>query len=86
MRAFERVLEGPVLRFNKTTAEIALILWSDGAEGRPLVAEFSFRYGHDDEDYPPKVARKAMELFDEIQRLDWCLPGGRTKTQYAYRA
>jgi hypothetical protein len=84
LEAYERVLEGPTLRFNKTEAEVALILWSDGADGRPLVAEFSFRYGHAEEDYSPKAARKALELFAELERLDWCRPGARTKTQYTY--
>jgi len=43
LKAFERVLSGPMLVLHNTRAEMALILWSDGAEGRPLVAEFSFR-------------------------------------------
>ena len=85
MRAFERVLRGPMLVFDKTEAEVALILWSDGAKGRPLVAEFSFRYKHKEEDFDAKAARLAMEFFKELQRMDWCLPEGRTKTQFAYR-
>jgi hypothetical protein len=85
MRAFERVLVGPALQFGKTAAEVALILWSDGADGRPLVGEFSFRYANEEEDYSSKDARLAMKFFLELQRLDWCLPGARTKTQYAYR-
>lgn len=84
IRVFERVLKGPLLRFDDTEAEVGLILWSDGDKGRPLVAEFSFRYAHPDEDYSPKAARKALEFFEEIQRLDWCLPGASTKTQFAY--
>jgi hypothetical protein len=84
VRTFERVLQGPMLRFNKTVAEVALILWSDGEDGRPLVAEFSFRYGHGQENYSPKTARKAMEFFEDVQTMDWCLLGARTKTQYVY--
>lgn len=81
---FERVLEGPVLRFDKVEAEVALILWSDGEAGRPIVAEFSFRYGDEGERYDPKGARRALEFFTECQRMDWCLPGARTKTQFVY--
>jgi hypothetical protein len=85
MTAFERVLSGPLLRFDDTEAEVALILWSDGSEGRPLVAEFSLRYRHDEEDFSAKAARRAMRFFEEVQRLDWCVPEGKTKTQFAYR-
>jgi len=84
LRAFERVLSGPDLSFDDTPAEMALILWSDRAEGRPLVAEFSFRYENKAEAYEPEAARLAMEFFEELQRMDWCLPGARTKTQFAY--
>ena len=75
-----------MLKFDDTKATIALILWSDGQEGRSLVAEFSFRYRNTKERYEPKAAQLAMRFFEELQRLDWCLPEGRTKTQYAYRA
>ena len=85
MKAFERVLSGPILVFQETKAEVALILWSDGEDGRPLVAEFSFRYASKGEDFSPKAARLAMEFFEDLQRLDWCLPEGQTKTQFTYR-
>lgn len=85
LTAFERVVKGPMLQFDKVEAEVALILWSDGPDGRSLVSEFSFRYGHKKEGFEPKAARLAMHFFEEIQRLDWCLPEGRTKTQYVYR-
>ena len=84
LKAFERVLRGPILVFDKTKAEVALILWSDGAKGRPLVAEFSFRYKHKEEDFDPRAARLAMVFFEELQRMDWCLPKGKTNTQFAY--
>jgi hypothetical protein len=83
---FERVLSGPVLRFYKTEAEVALILWQDGPRGRPLVAEFSFRYGHHSEEYCSKAADRALAVFGEIQRMDWCLANSITKTAFAYSA
>lgn len=83
---YERVLRGPELTFADVTARVALILWSDGPEGRPLVSEFSFRYGHDAEDYSSGTAQRAMRFFEEVQRLDWCTPDARTKTQFVYQA
>jgi len=82
---FERVLKGPSFYFLNVKTEVALILWSEGEEGRTLVAEFSFRYGHEQEKYSVEVARLALRLFHELQRMDWFNPEGRTKTQYAYR-
>jgi len=82
--AFERVLTGPAVTLGSVEAEIALILWSDGPDGRPLIAEFSFRYGREAEDHSTEAARLAMRFFLDLQRLDWCLPEGRTKTQYVY--
>ncbi len=84
LRAHERVVSGPTLTFHETEAEAALVLWSDGPAGRPLVAEFSFRYGRPEEDYSPRAARLAMTFFEEFQRSDWCLADGRTKTKFVY--
>jgi len=83
-RVYERVLTGPVLRFGKAKAEVALIIWSEGQRGRPLVAEFSFRYEDEKEKFPRPVAQRALDFFRELQRLDYCLPQGRTKTQWMY--
>ena len=65
-------------------ASAAVILWSASWKGRVNFAEFSFRYGSETEDYEAATARQAYDLFAAIQRLDWCLPDGRTKTQFAY--
>lgn len=82
---FERVLKGPTFEFSGEKAEVAIILWSDGADGRPLVAELSFRYEIREDEFDADVAHCAMRCFDELVRMDWCLPEGRTKTQFAYR-
>jgi len=84
LQIFERVLKGPVLHFGKVEAQIALILWSDREEGRPLVAEFSFRYGDEKERHSRKVSLQSMEFFEKLQALDWGAAAGRTKTQFAY--
>lgn len=86
MTMFERVMKGPSLKFGETDAEIALILWSNGEAGRPLVAEFSFRYADKDENYSEATVRQAKTMFESLQRLDWFLPEGKTKTQFAYHA
>jgi hypothetical protein len=81
---YERVLTGPMLKLEGQSAEVAIILWSDGVDGRPLVAEFSFRYKAKDEQFSPATAKVAMDFYQLLQRLDWCLEGARTKTQFAY--
>ncbi len=86
VQAFERVFDGPTLDFGPLKATVALILWSNGATGRPLVAEFSFRYdAQNDGDVSAAVAESAMKFFLLLQRLDWCRPTGMTKTEYVYR-
>ena len=85
VKAFERVYKGPKLRVENEKATVALILWSNGSKGRPLVAEFSFRYGEKDENYSAAVAASAKRFYETMQRLDWCRPDGMTKTQYVYR-
>jgi hypothetical protein len=83
--AFERVMTGPVIRFAKVQAEAAIIFWSDGPEGRSLVAEHSFRYRlNKGTGASLAAAEGAMRLFQEVQRLDWCLPDAATKTGYVY--
>ena len=79
--AFERVYKGPKLRFENEKATVALILWSNGSKGRPLVTEFSFRYRDRDEDYKASVAASAKRFFETMHRLDWCRPDGMTKTR-----
>jgi hypothetical protein len=82
---FERVFAGLRLKLAEVKSEAAIILWSDGPSGRPLTAEFSFRYSVDKTASLLDVAKIAMEFFEALQRLDWCLPGARSKTQYIYQ-
>lgn len=83
---FERVNTGPAFEIAGKQAEVAIILWSNGPSGRLHAAELSFRYKDKDEQFSGAVARTGMRLFEEIQRLDWCAPENRTKTQLAYRS
>jgi hypothetical protein len=85
VKAFERVLTGPTFDLGDERADLALILWSNGSKGRPLVAEFSFRYERKGEGFSAPVAQRAHDLFIALQRLDWVHPQAMTKTQYVYR-
>ncbi|MBX7169042.1 MAG: hypothetical protein K1X74_22090 [Pirellulales bacterium] len=82
----ERVFKGPTCTFHKTTAEVALIIWTNGPLGRMLAVEFSFHYDLEDEELTTKAAESAWRFYRYIQRLDWCLADARTKTQLAYGA
>jgi hypothetical protein len=92
IEAFERVHEGGKLFFkglgpngDDVKAKAALIIWSNGEKGRPLVAEFSFRIKSDGEQFTRELALAARSFFDVVQCHDWCLPNALTKTEYVYR-
>lgn len=85
LTAHERVLKGPTFSAaSGASTSVALIFWSYTWKGRIISAEFSSRYGNDDEDYSHAGVETAFKLFAEVQKLDWCLPGAKTKTQFAY--
>ena len=90
--AHERVFTGTRLVFgggergrDEGEASVALILWSDGNEGRPLVAEFSFRLEDEKERFSRGLSRSARSFFEGVQRLERARPEGRTKTEFIYR-
>lgn len=90
--AFERVFTGTSLVFRGSEpdegegeASVALILWTDGEEGRPLVAEFSFRLEDEKERFSRGLSRSARSLFERFQGLDRARPKGTTKTEFIYR-
>jgi hypothetical protein len=90
--AYERVYTGARLVFggaepdgDEEEASVALILWSDGDEGRPLVAEFSFRLEDEKERFSRGLSRSARSFFEGVQRLERARPEGRTKTEFIYR-
>ncbi len=90
LHAYETVYEDAKLVFvdgeQEQKSSVALILWASRKKGRPLVAEFSFRLKNSDAGFSPVFCRQAKELFEALQLMDWHLPGGLTKTQYAYRS
>jgi len=79
------VLQAPDSQAGDEEASVAVILWSNGADGRPLVAEFSFRIKEADERFSRGLAVTARSFFELLQRLDWYRPSAMTKTEYVYR-
>ncbi len=84
LTAYERVYSGWQIRLSNKKASVAVILWTTGRKGRPLVAEFSFRYKDKHEEYSAKLAMTARNFFSAIQYLDSCAPTFNTKTRFAY--
>ena len=88
--AREVVLEGAELLLGKRdiAAECAIVAWYDEGEQdtTPVVVEFSFKYGDDQEDYRGSVARDAYEVLGVLQDglAGWVDPNPRTKTTFVY--
>ncbi len=88
--AKEVVLAGANILLGKRDipAECAMVLWYDEGEQdiTPVVAEFSFKYGDDQEDYRGSVARDAYDVLTALQNdlTDWVDPNPRTKTSFVY--
>ena len=86
----EVVLEGAVLHLGSRDieAECALVVWYDEVEGdtTPVVVEFSFKYGDDEEQYRSSVAKDAYTVLGLLQNglSAWVDPQPRTKTAFVY--
>lgn len=68
-------------------SECALIVWCDrnGDPHIPLLAEFSFKYENKKEEYTAKMAERAYQVFQTLQKMDdWIDPHSMTKTAYVY--
>jgi hypothetical protein len=90
--ARELVVKGGRFRLDarpERDAECALIIWydHDGDARAPVVAEYSFKYGDDEEEYTRKMAQRAHAVFDALQErlAAWLDPESMTKTAYVYR-
>ena len=86
----EVVLEGAALLLGKRDieADCAVVVWYDEGEQdtTPVVAEFSFKYGDEAEDYRGSVAGDAYRVLALLQEGlgDWVDPNPRTKTSFVY--
>jgi hypothetical protein len=88
----EIVIEGATFQLRRTPrrdATCALIVWSAHADegDRPVLVEFSFRYGDTHAEYTRLMAQRAYDVFDILHaRLtQWVDPTSDTKTAYMYR-
>lgn len=88
--AYERVVKGTSFQIRnkpEVSAECCLTLWYENETGeKPLVAEFSFKYGDPDAAYSGKMAGRAYRVFVAIQQglQDWIDADSLTKTAYVY--
>jgi len=88
--ARELVLVGATLLLGKrdVDAECAMVIWHDDDDPAtpPVVVEFSFKYGDDQEDYRGSVARDAHDVLSALHTgLEaWVHPEPRTKTVFVY--
>lgn len=89
--AHEIVLEGAEILLGKRdiVSECAVVVWYDEGEKdtTPVVAEFSFKYGDEMEDYRGSVARDAYAVLGLLQETmtDWVDPKPITKTAFVFR-
>jgi hypothetical protein len=90
--AHELVIKGANFQIRKEPrldSECALIVWYDnkGDEKQLVAVEFSFKYGDENEDYTRKMAHRAYDVFQVLQKLtSWVDPESDTKTDYIYRS
>jgi hypothetical protein len=89
--AHEVVVTGPILTLGakpRVEAECALIIWYDhrNMASHPTAVEFSYRYGNPGGRYSGKVARRAFNIFEMLQRdlTDWVDPNSVTKTALVF--
>jgi hypothetical protein len=87
----EVVVTGPFLTIGAkphVEAECALIVWYDHGHtaSHPVAVEFSFRYGNPGGRYSGKVANRAFNVFEMLQRdlRDWVDPNSTTKTALVF--
>jgi hypothetical protein len=66
----------------------AMVIWHDDDDPTtpPVVAEFSFKYGDDQEDYQGSVAHDAHDALHALHTdlAEWVHPEPRTKTVFVY--
>ncbi|KAA1164743.1 hypothetical protein EU508_01065 [Pseudoalteromonas fuliginea] len=65
----EYVYEDATVDLGSLDAEFSLTLWYDESQSttKPIVAEISFKYEDDNEDYSNKVLTRAKQLFTDMQ-------------------
>jgi hypothetical protein len=88
--ARELVIGGADLHLGKkydVWAGCVLVIWYDhDRQGDPVVAEFSFKYGDDGEEYGNGTVRRAYDVFQLLQSElnGWLDRDSKTKTAFVY--
>ncbi|MGB5833825.1 MAG: hypothetical protein WBG92_17800 [Thiohalocapsa sp.] len=88
--AVERVIKGTSFQIRKepaVSAACSLTVWYDAETSeQPIVAEFSFKYEDEKEDYTARMARRAYDAFSNIQAKlgPWIDKKSMTKTASVY--
>jgi hypothetical protein len=84
----EHVFTGPSFELKDDVrsggAEVALIVWTFKAHGKPAIVEFSFRYRARNEKFPPDVALAARALFAALSNSKWAEAESSTKTAFIF--
>ncbi|MBN2824556.1 MAG: hypothetical protein JXQ76_04470 [Campylobacterales bacterium] len=83
---YERVYKGTKVDLGNKDAEFALTLWyTSPTSTTPVVAEISFKYEDENEDFTQNVVTRAKKLFELMQSLSsWNNPNSTTKTAFIY--
>lgn len=83
--------KGAKLHFGENAEEsvekagVTVIVWKRGKQERPAIAELSFRIKSKTDRFSRELAVAARSVYELLQRQDWALPQGMTKTEYIYR-
>jgi len=89
--AWELVVKGTSFQIGsdpEVMAECSVTLWYAKRRGkRPVVAEFSFKYDGDENEYSGKMSHRAYGVYLAIQDHlhGWLAPDSLTKTAYVYQ-
>lgn len=85
IHAFEEVHGGLVIKLAKAAkVELQAVVWCNHPAGTPILAELSFQFQDDNENFSADAARAAKRFFESLDRLDIHKPSGKTKTQFVY--
>ena len=82
----EKVYKGFSVDLGNEDGAFSLTLWYNSTDlTTPLVAEISFKYEDNDEDYSENVVTRAQALFYDMQEMGfWLSANGLSKTAFVY--
>jgi hypothetical protein len=82
----EKVYKGTLVDLGNLDAKFALTLWYDSdTSTTPMIAEISFKYKDDNEDYSENVVTRALQLFEIMQIMNqWTSTSSLTKTAFVF--